>query len=57
MNLSPVQAAEFADSAYALRLSSEMLDAALAVPTAREDFDLVGGTRLIGSTGLGNSVI
>lgn len=57
MNLSPVQAAEIADSAYALRLSSEMLDAALAAPTAREDFDLVGGTRLIGSTGLGNSVI
>lgn len=57
MTLSPVQAAEIADSAYALRLSSEMLDAALAAPTAREDFDLLRGTRLIGSTGLGNSII
>ena len=55
--LSPAQAAEIADSAYALRLSTEMLDAAIAAPTARDAFDLVHGTRLTGSTGLGNSVI
>lgn len=55
--LSPVQAAEIADSAYALRLSTEMLDAAIAVPTVRDAFDVVHGTRLVGATGLGNSVI
>lgn len=56
-DLSPAQAAEVADSAYALRLSSEMLDVAIAAPTARDAFDLVGGTRLTGVTGLGTSPI
>jgi pimeloyl-ACP methyl ester carboxylesterase len=56
-DLSPAQAAEIADSAYALRLSTDMLDAAIAAPTARSSFDLVNGTRLAGFTGLGNSPI
>lgn len=56
-DLSPGQAAEAADSAYALRLSTEMLDAAIAAPTIRDTFDVVQGTRLLGATGLGNSVI
>ena len=56
-DLSPAQAAEIADSAYALRLSTDMVDAATAAPTAREAFDLMGGTRLTGSTGLGSSPI
>jgi len=56
-DLSPAQAAEVADSAYALRLSTEMIDAATAAPAVREAFDLLGGTRLTGSTGLGSSPI
>ena len=51
--LLPAMAAEVADSAYALRLSTDMLDVATAAPTARDAFDLIRGTRLTGVTGLG----
>ncbi|HET6913106.1 MAG TPA: lipase family protein [Rhodanobacteraceae bacterium] len=52
MELSPAQAAEIAESAYALRLSSDMLDAAVAAPLVRSEFDLLRGVRLTGITGL-----
>jgi triacylglycerol lipase len=52
VELSPAQAAEVADSAYALRLSSDMLDAAVSAPNTRNAFDLLGGVRLTGVTGL-----
>lgn len=51
--LSPAQSAEIAESAYALRLSTDMLDAAVAAPRARAAFDLMNGRRLTGTTGLG----
>lgn len=51
--LSPAQAAEIAESVYALRLSRDMIDAATTAPVAREVFDLVHGTCLTGATGLG----
>lgn len=56
-DLLPKQAAEIADSAYALRLSTDMVDVATTAPTVREAFDLLGGTRLTGSTGLGSSPV
>lgn len=51
--LSPLQAAEIATSAYALRLSTDLLDAALAAPRGREAFEIVSGRRLTGTTGVG----
>lgn len=51
--LSPAQAGEIAESVYALRLSRDMIDAANTAPVAREVFDMVHGTCLTGSTGLG----
>jgi triacylglycerol lipase len=53
VELSPGESAEIANSAYALRLSTDMLDAATAAPKARDAFDLRGGLRLTGVTGLG----
>lgn len=49
--LSPTQAAEIASSTYLTRLSGDLNVAADALPSAREGFDLPGGTRLIGVTG------
>jgi triacylglycerol lipase len=51
--LSPVQACEVAESTYALRLSSDMRFAEAAVPTVRGLFDVAGGNRLTGATGVG----
>jgi triacylglycerol lipase len=53
MELSPIQAAEIADSTYQVRLSSNMRFAEAAAPTAREAFDIGGGTHVVGSTGMG----
>jgi triacylglycerol lipase len=50
VELSPGESAEIANSAYALRLSTDMLDAATAAPRARDAFDLRGGVRLTGVT-------
>lgn len=49
--LSPTQAAEIASSTYLTRLSSDLRVAGDALPSARESFDLSGGTRLTGVTG------
>ncbi|MGB5937838.1 MAG: lipase family protein [Rhodanobacter sp.] len=57
VELSPGEAAEVANSAYALRLSADMLDAATAAPRARGAFDLLGGARLTGVTGLGAAAL
>lgn len=57
VELSPGEAAEIANSAYALRLSADMLDAATAAPRARGAFDLLGGARLTGVTGLGAAAL
>jgi triacylglycerol lipase len=51
--LSPLQACEATDSAYELRRSSEMRDVAELAPNLRGAFDIMGGTRLTGTTGLG----
>lgn len=51
--LSPIQAAEIADSTYQVRISSNMRFAEAAAPTAREAFNIGGGARVIGSTGMG----
>lgn len=51
--LSPLQAAEIADSTYQVRLSSNMRFAEAAAPSAREMFDIGGGARVMGSTGMG----
>ena len=53
MELSPRQAAEAANSTYALRLSADMLDAAIGAPAIRDAFDIMGGTRLGGTSGMG----
>ncbi|MFC3653413.1 lipase family protein [Dyella humi] len=50
--LSPTQTGEIATSAYELRESTRMLAAALLAPNAREIFDITGGARLVGSTGM-----
>jgi len=57
VELSPGESAEIANSAYALRLSTDMLDAATAAPRARDAFDLRGGVRLSGVTGLGAAAL
>jgi triacylglycerol lipase len=51
--LSPIQAAEIADSTYQVRLNTNMRFAEAAAPTAREAFDILGSTRLTGTTGMG----
>ena len=51
--LSPIQAAEIADSTYQVRISSNMRFAEAAAPTAREAFNIGGGARVVGSTGMG----
>ena len=53
VELTPKQAGEIADSTYPLRLSNNMLDAAVGTPSARNDFDIVNGQRLTGVTGIG----
>jgi len=53
MELSPRQAAEAANSTYALRLSADMLNAAVGAPAIRDTFDIMGGTRLQGTSGMG----
>lgn len=57
VELSPGESAEIANSAYALRLSTDMLDAATAAPRAREVFDMRAGVRLTGLTGLGAAAL
>ncbi len=63
VELSPGESAEIANSAnsansaYALRLSTSMLDAAINAPKARDAFDLRGGVRLFGVTGLGATAL
>jgi hypothetical protein len=49
--LSPTQAAEIASSTYLTRLSSDLQVAGDAMPSARQGFDVAGGTRLTGVTG------
>jgi len=51
--LSPIQAAEIADSTYQVRLSDNMRFAEAVAPSARESFDILSGGRLVGSTGMG----
>ena len=51
--LSPIQAAEIADSTYQVRLSDNMRFAEAVAPSARESFDILSGARLVGSTGMG----
>jgi hypothetical protein len=51
--LSPIQAAEIANSTYQVRLSANMRFAEATAPSAREAFDILGGARLVGSTGMG----
>lgn len=53
VELSPIQAAEVATSAYALRLSTDLLDAAVAATSVSQDFSIMAGKRLTGSTGMG----
>ena len=53
MELSPRQAAEAANSTYALRLSTDMLNAAVGAPAIRDSFDIMGGSRLRGTSGMG----
>ncbi len=53
MELTPRQAAEAANSTYALRLSPDMINAAVGAPAIREDFDIMGGARLQGTSGMG----
>ena len=48
-----MQAAQAANSTYALRLSSDMLNAAVGAPAIRDGFDIMGGSRLTGTTGMG----
>ena len=50
-----MQAAQAANSTYALRLSSDMLNAAVGAPAIRDGFDIMGGSRLTGTTGMGPS--
>lgn len=53
LELTPKQAGEIADSTYALRLSDNMIDAAVGAASARDDFEIVNGQRLTGITGVG----
>ncbi|HET7332957.1 lipase family protein [Dyella sp.] len=51
--LSPIQAAEIATSTYILRLSDDMDAAGDAAPSISHTFDIPGGVRLTGVTGVG----
>lgn len=53
MELSPRQAAQAANSAYDVRLADNMLMAAAGATDVRGGFDIVGGTRLMGTSGMG----
>ena len=53
MELAPADSAEIANSAYALRDSTDMRRMAAAAPLARHAFGLPEATRLTGTTGLG----
>ncbi len=53
LELTPQQAGEIADSTYALRLSNDMIDAAVGAVSARDDFGITDGRRLTGNTGVG----
>ena len=51
--LTPKQAAEVAASAYAMRLSADLIDAMIVAPSiVRDDFDIAAGQRLTGWTGI-----
>jgi triacylglycerol lipase len=56
MELSPIQSIEVADGTYALRDDTNMLRPAALAPTVRESFNIEGGTRLTGLTGLGAGI-
>ena len=53
LELTPKQAGEIADSTYALRLSNNMIDAAVGAVSARDDFGIADGQRLTGVSGVG----
>ena len=53
MTLTPQQAAQAASSVYQLRLSDDMLNAAVGAPAVQPEFDIMGGSRLVGTTGAG----
>jgi triacylglycerol lipase len=50
--LSPVQAAQFAQSTYFLRDSDDLTRAELSAPTASDLFNISGGARFVGRTGM-----
>lgn len=51
--LSPIQAAELANSTYQVRINADMRFAEASAPMARETFNILDAARLTGLTGMG----